>query len=273
MTSKKIAPLEKKIETITQAPQPLEKTTPMRAESVLKTLLIPCSVIIAGGLIGLSIFLSSVYNARSSTAAATLPAQNDPGQIAGQREEADYQALAKNVAAVTDADHIRGPKDAKVVIVEYSDIDCPFCKQVHPILQKLQGDYQGQVSWVYRHFPLSAIHPTAEHKAQASECVAELAGNDGFWKFIDSLFSEAAATDGQLATIAAKSGANKAAFQQCLDSGRYKDKVAGQLQNGTKSGVAGTPHTILIANGNYKAIRGALPEQSFKAEIDALLGK
>lgn len=88
------------------------------------------------------------------------------------------------VPAVTAEDHVFGDiTKAKVYIIEYSDLQCPFCKQFNPGVQKLVTDYQGQVAWIYRHFPLESIHDNARPLAEASECVAKIGGNDAFWKF------------------------------------------------------------------------------------------
>lgn len=95
---------------------------------------------------------------------------------------------ADNVPPVTDDDHIFGDKDAPVKIVEYSDFECPFCASVHPTLKQLVVDYDGDVAWVYRHYPLD-FHPNAQPAAEASECIAELGGNDEFWEFSDYIFA------------------------------------------------------------------------------------
>lgn len=91
-----------------------------------------------------------------------------------------------NYRGVTADDHILGSITAPVRIIEYSDLDCPFCKQIHPELHAVV-DNNPNVAWVYRHHPLDSLHPQAREKAEASECVAELKGNDAFWGFIDSL--------------------------------------------------------------------------------------
>lgn len=88
---------------------------------------------------------------------------------------------------VTDGDHVRGNKDAKVTLIEYSDYECPFCIRFHPTTLQLMEQYEGDLNWVYRHFPLEAIHPSARALAEASECVAQVAGNDAFWAFTDAV--------------------------------------------------------------------------------------
>jgi protein-disulfide isomerase len=104
-------------------------------------------------------------------------------------EVATTDLKLNNLKPVTAADHIRGDINAPVKIVEFSDIDCPFCKRFHSTMQEVMKTYgdSGKVAWVYRHFPLTQLHPDAANKAEASECVAELGGNDKFWAFVDGL--------------------------------------------------------------------------------------
>lgn len=85
---------------------------------------------------------------------------------------------------ITESDHYQGPKDASIVIVEYSDIDCPFCKRAKPTIDELLKEHP-EYGFVYRHSPLVQLHPFAAYKAQATECIAATNGPEGFWKFLD----------------------------------------------------------------------------------------
>ncbi len=198
------------------------------------------------------------------------------GQPAGADEQAPPPMNLKTLPKVTDADHIRGSKDAQIVLVEYSDLECPFCKDFHATLLKITAEYGDQVAWVYRHYPLS-FHQNAQKEAEASECVAELGGNDAFWSFIDKVFERTTANGtgfalDKLAPLAAEIGVDAGTFQACLDSGKYTKKVQTQLADGTKVGVSGTPGTIIVAkNGKKDFIAGAYPYEQVKAQIDALL--
>lgn len=85
-------------------------------------------------------------------------------------------------------DHVRGDETADIAIIEYSDFQCPFCQRVHSILRQVLEKNDGKIMWIYRHFPLSQIHPNARKLAEGSECVAELGGDDAFWKYTDKVF-------------------------------------------------------------------------------------
>lgn len=93
------------------------------------------------------------------------------------------------IEPVNDSDHLLGNPNAPVLMVEYSDLECPFCQRFHPTMKQALDEYEGQIAWVYRHFPLDALHPNARKAAEASECVAKVAGNDKFWEFIDELIA------------------------------------------------------------------------------------
>lgn len=93
---------------------------------------------------------------------------------------------AKNIRPVDENDHVRGSENPIITIVEYSDIDCPFCQKLHGTLKTFLAD-NDNVRWVYRHMPITGLHPDAYKKAMATECVYELSGNNEakFWKFLD----------------------------------------------------------------------------------------
>ena len=90
--------------------------------------------------------------------------------------------------SVTEKDHIRGNLNAQITLVEFSDFQCPFCRQFHSTVQQALSEYGDQVRWVYKHFPLDQIHPQARPAAEASECIAEQKGSEGFWQFTDAVF-------------------------------------------------------------------------------------
>ena len=174
---------------------------------------------------------------------------------------------------VTEDDYIRGDVDAELTIIEYSDYECPFCQRFHPTMTQVMEEYAGKVRWVYRHFPLTSIHPQATPAAVAAECAGELGGNDSFWEMTDALF-ENQSTLGRATfeRLAGEIGLNATQFSSCLDSGRYEAKVAEQQRTGAAAGVTGTPGSFLVdAEGNAQLIPGALPYAQIKSAIDAAL--
>lgn len=177
---------------------------------------------------------------------------------------------------VTDKDHMKGSTTARLTWVEYSDLECPYCKQIHPSLQSLLTDYDGKIRWVYRHFPLESIHTKAPKESEAAECAAELGGETAFWKFIDRIYEVTPSNNGldpaQLPVIAAFVGVNKTAFNTCLSSGKYTARVQANYDSGVKAGVSGTPANFLLDDkGNAWVISGAMPLTTLKQVVEAAL--
>lgn len=173
------------------------------------------------------------------------------------------------LAEVTDSDHIRGPKDAPVTIIEYSDLECPFCKQFHPTINQLLKEFPTQVRWVFRHFPIVQLHSKAPKEHEASECAAE---QGKFWEFLDRVFEITPANDGldpaELPKIAKAAGvADIPKFEECLSSAKYESKVNEGIQSGLDAGVQGTPASFI----NGEPVYGAVPYPQLKAGVERLL--
>lgn len=174
---------------------------------------------------------------------------------------------------VSDSDYVRGAKDAKVTLIEYSDFECPFCKRVHPTLQQALKEYEGKVRWVYRQFPIEQLHSQAPKESEASLC----AGEQGkFWEFTDLIFDVTPSNDGldltKLPEYAEQVGADPKKFQTCLDSGKYTDAVQADIEDAGLSGARGTPYTLVVAsNGKSIPISGAYPIDTFRQAIDLAL--
>ena len=179
----------------------------------------------------------------------------------------------KNIAPISDEDHVLGNKDAKVVLIEYSDLECPYCSDFHITAQQVKDEYGDDIAWVYRHFPLD-FHENARPAAVASECAAEVGGNDSYWEFIEGVFKDQTTnlTEAGLKTVAANIGLNADEFANCLASGDYEDKVESQYQGGMTAGVSGTPgNFILNDKGEGWFVVGAVPFETLKAAIDLAL--
>jgi protein-disulfide isomerase len=181
-----------------------------------------------------------------------------------------------NIKPVSNRDHIFGNPDAPVKIIEFSDTECPFCKRFHPTLERIVKEYDGKVAWVYRHFPLDSLHSKARKEAEATECAAELGGNDKFWAYLERLFAITPSNDGldltQLPAIAAYVGIDRGAFSRCMESGKHAQRVADDLADAGNSGGEGTPYSVVIAkNGKKFVIPGAYPYEEVKNTIEQAL--
>ena len=225
---------------------------------------VPVAIVIAAALIAGAIIYTGSAAKPTPSPVGTLPTT-------------PQQTAEVEVAPVTADDHIKGNPNAPIMIVEYSDYDCPFCKNFHETMTQIMNEFgaDGKVAWVYRHFPLVQLHPNAPKLAEASECVAELGGNDAFWKFSDLVFGEretnAQTNMALLPDFAAQAGVNKDAFSTCLASGKYTQTINEDVDAALKTGARGTPHSFLIAGDQQGAINGAQPYATVRQMVQTLL--
>lgn len=161
-------------------------------------------------------------------------------------------AVAVSLREVAHNEHIRGNPDAPFKLVEYSDLECPFCKSFHATMQKAMDEYgkTGTLAWVYRHFPLDSIHPKADKEAEGAECAAEQGGNAAFWSFVDRIFEITPSNNGldssKLTETAAYLKLDVKKFDACLASGRFAEAVERDYQDGLSAGARGTPFNVLV---------------------------
>lgn len=183
---------------------------------------------------------------------------------------------AGTVAPLTKRDHVRGDENARLTLIEYSDFECPYCKNFDATMQQLMKEYKGKIKWVYRHYPLN-FHANAQKEAEASECAYDLGGNDKFWQFADKIYERTTSNGtgfalADLPKLAVEIGLDKKAFTTCLDSGKNADLIKTSLSEGSAAGISGTPGTILIdAKGNKELIPGAYSIELMKQIIDSAL--
>jgi protein-disulfide isomerase len=144
--------------------------------------------------------------------------------------------------AVHDGDHIDGPAEAPVTLVQYGDYECPSCGAAYPVVKELQRRFGDQMRFVFRNFPLHEAHPHAEHAAEAAEAVADLAGDHAFWSMHDLLYENQDALDDEnLAEYAYDAGADGEAVERALGAGKFAARVRSDFKSGVRSGVNGTP--------------------------------
>lgn len=166
----------------------------------------------------------------------------------------------------------KGDANAPVVMVEFSDYQCPFCARFYTeTLGLIEKDYidTGKVKLVYKDFPLS-FHPEAQKAAEAARCVGAQSGDDGYWEMHDLLFENQQELSEAKYKEWARSikGINGAKFDTCLDSGEFEDEVLSDFAYGQQIGITGTPGFFI----NGKLVSGAQPYSVFKQLIDAELG-
>ncbi len=224
--------------------------------------IVPFSIIIAGALVGGGIFLSS----------------KETKQFPNGSDRRNQVVGAIQVNPITEKDHIRGNPNAPVAIIEFSDTECPYCKQFHQTMKMIMDEYgaEGKVAWVYRHMPIDNLHKKARKEAEASECAASIGGKDVFWKYIDAIYEKTNSNDSldpsELPKIAGSLGLDVDKFNTCLSGGQFAQVVTDHINDGQKAGARGTPYSVLIApNGEKIAIEGAYPYDVVKSIIDTAL--
>src|SRR3989344_1550780 len=183
--------------------------------------LIPLAIVVAGAFVAIAIYFGG-----------STP-QLGSEQVASPTTDID-------IASVTTTDHIVGSRSAALVIVEYSDTECPYCKVFHNTMKEIVSTYSGQVAWGYRHFEITNSN--------------------------DSL------DPSELPKIATTIGLNGTAFNACLSSGKYAEFVTKSVEEAVKAGARGTPYSVIVSkNGTKTIINGAEPIEMVKSKIDTLL--
>ena len=215
-------------------------------------LTIPISIILGGIIIAIAVYISMPKS--SSTDTATM--------------------LVRPVSA---SDHILGNPAAPVIIVEYSDFECTFCKTFHETLHQIIANEgaNGKVAWVLREFPLSELHPNALAHARAAECIARVAGNDAFWKFADALYKNQPVDPVRYGELASAAGISNNVFAACYaDAASIVDaRITTDRQNALDIGAPGTPFSLIIVAGKPPIVmNGTYPYDAVKELIDQALG-
>lgn len=234
---------------------------------------IPIAIIVGFGLIAAAIY----FNGSGGRAPIAASDSN-------QASEQPAQSLTP-VRTISEDDHVRGDPNAPVVIVEFSDYDCPFCKRFHDTMRSVMSGRYGQdgdVAWVYRHLPIQNLHPNAPAISHASECVADIGGNEKFWEFSD-LYYDSQGQVSDLTTIVTQlEEIDINAFTTCMDETRHLEAIRADMDEAAKAGGAGTPFNVFVfaepMPDSLKTLVGTIndqikmqtgrPEDSFKIISD-----
>jgi protein-disulfide isomerase len=189
--------------------------------------------------------MSSILDAGTVAPDFTLHAAPDQTlALAGLREKPANSPTGQPPMAILKTpndqnDHIRGPANAPVSLVQYGDYECPHCGLVYPIVKQVQSHFRRQLRFVFRHFPPSEVHPYAEIAAES----AEFAGAAGlFWDMHDALFeNQSLLSVPTIFRLGTTLGLPQAAMRHALETGEYRNKVRSDFVGGVHSGVNGTP--------------------------------
>ncbi len=226
---------------------------------------IPAAIVTGAAIIGLAIILS--------TGSKTAPIEKQQGAT----QTGEQKTVAADVATLRPQDFFTGGTNPAVVVIEYSDSDCPFCKQFHETMTSVVSEYKGKVAWAYRFLPLTTLHPNAYTEAVALNCVGELGGQESFWKYMDTVIgitlSPDAKSNESLVTFAVQAGVDKNLFSTCMTSEESSARVDADIEEAKRIGARGTPFSIAVntKTGKQVVIPGAVPLEYMKETIDSLL--
>lgn len=224
--------------------------------------------------VGVSVHMARIY---TDNAVKTALVEQLPGAVSQSLKDLELEKINAAKAKIMSkwngaADrtgggrHIYGSKDAQFTLVEFSDLECPYCKRFHDTPKQMADKSEGRINWEWQHYPLAFHNPVAEVAAHASECVGEIAGNKAFWAFTGEWFARTQ-LNGQgvedVERLVQEVGAPVDAYRQCMESGKYQTLIEGQVKKGTNMGVTGTPATVVVDNmtGNKLLVKGAQSTQ------------
>lgn len=219
---------------------------------------LPLTIVVAGVLVAGAIFL-----------VGKMAAPTGNGGTTGKVTARQYDPAI---------DYIVGNPNAQVKVIEYADLECPYCKTFQTTMHQIMDYYgaSGKVAWVYRPFPLAQLHSKAPKEAEAAECAGDQGGDTAFYKYIDGVYAVTPGSNGldlaQLPVIAGQIGLNVETFNQCLNSGKYTKKVQDSYTEAIKAGGQGTPFILIMVGEEAVTLQGSQPYDSMRAAIDAVLG-
>lgn len=235
--------------------------TAMQPKAAKQLLTLPIAIVSAAVIIAIALVVHSSGGSVQKTGTDTGPKE--------------ITSVPANIVTIRPTDHVyNDPKTALVTMYEYSDSDCPYCQQFHKTMKQVLAEYGTKVAWVYRYFPLS-IHPDSKNEAVALECSAQIGGNAGFWKYLDSAFSvtvDPAQSQSILTGFAKAQGLDEGLFKTCLAADSTLARVESDSAEAQKIGAQGTPFTIVVNKAGMQAIiPGAYPIEDVKKAIDGLI--
>ncbi|HMP85396.1 MAG TPA: thioredoxin domain-containing protein, partial [Candidatus Paceibacterota bacterium] len=179
----------------------------------------------------------------------------------------EISGLSYSINTISEDDNVLGNPNANVVLINYSDFQCPHCREFHSTVIRLVANYSktGDFAWVYRHFPTEeavgkAKNSISKKASVASECVKEISGPTAFWDFIHEIYTSLPIDfdEADLQTLASKMNVNQELYLSCINSGRYDAKIQKHIEDGLaiskKDKDFGTPYNIFITRDGRQII-------------------
>lgn len=206
-----------------------------------------------------------------NTADAPTDTANNPSN------DADVATLDKDtIDSLLKDTFIQWKEDARYLLIEYSDLLCPFCKRHYndQTLEKVIAKYPNDVALVFKNMPLVQLHPTAPLGAEAVECAGKLWGSDAFYEYLSKAFQENSFDETNTVALAKEIGLNTSKFESCIKNGEFTSKVNRNNQEaGTVFWIGGTPGNVILdrETGKYIVVSGAYPFEKFDTELQNLM--
>jgi protein-disulfide isomerase len=223
---------------------------------------VPLSIIVAGLFVAGAVLLANnIGQKKDSLALADLSSS-----------ETEVQDYYLNALPISENDRILGNKDAEVKVVTYADMACSYCMLFEDVMKEVVTESNGKVAWVFRHFPLDPNGDSGS-AAIASECLADLKGEDKFWEFMSKFKDTINAGEVvDVRAIALSLGASANGFDACYNSDKFSEKINNDFNNALESGLQGTPYSVVFADGEpVDVIDGAYPIEDVRAILDQYL--
>ncbi len=252
----------------------------MSEENKKENIWMAVSIVIAGAIIAAAIIFTNSPSQKVDPQITYSKFMNSVNsQLDNLTTAVEVEDISK-ARAPEAADHIVGNLNAKVVIIEYSDPECPFCAVLHKTLKNVSAKYGDKIAWVYRALPLPTLHAKAALESHAAECAGELGGNEKFWEYLNEIYSTTPSNDRfdlvQLPIIAESIGLDVDDFNECISEERQVATLIKNYQEAldVNAGRIGTPFSIVIGpDGSRTVVSGAQPEANWITLIDELLAK
>lgn len=223
----------------------------------------PTAIVIGFAMLSLAVFF------QGSVIPGMQAVDAQPTNAIGQADQV-VTKIDASIVPRSENNRVYGNADAEIKIVEFSDVECPFCSRVHPTIKQVVDQSEGKISWEYRHFPLPG-HVNAVAGALASECVAIHGGIDAYWVFLDKLFEDTSGHSNEFYTNTAVSlGVNLSDFEACVNSEEVQAIVQDDLETVQELGGTGTPYGLIIfPDGRVEEVKGALPYANWMQIINS----